>query len=79
MTSVFSAFWFSSKNVTDPFVRVELQPVNLKIAQTKVLLKKLSKVKFIKVTFSLTIKLYAYSYMCIRKIIFTANTNITVG
>ena len=36
MTPVFSAFWFSNKNVTDPFVRVELLPVNLKIAETKV-------------------------------------------
>lgn len=31
-----SAFWLSQKNVTDPFVRVKLLPVNLKIAETKV-------------------------------------------
>jgi hypothetical protein len=72
MTYVFSAFWFSSKNVTDPFVRVELLPVNLKIAQTKVHFLKLSKFKFKKVTFLEIIKLYAYIVVCVSEIVFTA-------
>ena len=31
-----SSWWFSDKNVTDAFVKVELLPVGVKVAETKV-------------------------------------------
>ena len=31
-----SSWWFSDKNVTDAFVKVDLLPVSVKVAETKV-------------------------------------------